>query len=372
MGKMIGYCVAGLGVGKNHVRGVLGSDHGKLIALCDLLSDKMDMVEKTVIAKDLEAHPEHKEHIADELLKYTDFDEMLKNPEIECVSIALPSGLHAKYAIKAMEAGKNVLIEKPMDITVEAAQSIIDAWKRTGVKVGVMHQNRNNLDMAPMKRAIDEGHIGKVFLGTFEVKWYREQSYFERDGGWRGTWSMDGGGSLMNQGVHTVDLMQWLMGDVESVTSTMAICGHDIETEDMTASLIKFKSGATATFVSTTCAYEAGCGTGIKVYGTDGTIECDQGEILTWKIHSNVKDREIAKAIESAEENAMKAKYSVGGSAASDPALSTGHGSVVNNLINAIYNNTDPMIVPTEGIKAVKIVNAIYESARTGKTVYLD
>ena len=139
----------------------------------------------------------------------------------------------------------------------------------------------------------------------------------------------------------------------------------------MTASLIKFKSGAVATFVSTTCAYKAGCGTGIKVYGTQGTIECDQGEILTWKIHSNVSDADIANAIESAEENAMKAKYSVGGSAASDPALATGHGSVVNNLINAVYNDTDPMICPPEGMKAVKIVNAIYESARTGKTVYL-
>lgn len=162
--------------------------------------------------------------------------------------------MHADFAVKAMEAGKHVLVEKPIDITVEAAMKIEEARVRTGLKAGVIHQNRNNADMKPIREAIQSGKIGSVIYGDFEVKWYRTQEYYD-NGGWRGTWEMDGGGSLMNQAVHTVDLMQWLMGDVESVTSQIGIYGHRIETEDFTASLIKFKSGAVATFVSTTCAY---------------------------------------------------------------------------------------------------------------------
>ena len=344
MERKIGYCVTGLGVGKAHVDGVLKSKHGKLVAVCDLIQEKMDAITAD--------HPE--------VLTYTSFDEMLKNPDIEIVSIALPSGMHAEFAVKAMEAGKNVLIEKPMDITVEAAQTIIDAAKRTGKKAGVVHQNRNNADMAPMREAIASGRLGDLYLGTFEVKWYRDQQYYD-NGGWRGTWEMDGGGSLMNQAVHTVDLMQWLMGDVESITSTMGIFGHKIETEDMTASLIKFKSGATATFVSTTCAYP-GLNTGIKLYGTKGSIEADSDTLLTWKLMDAPET----------EEAEMLAKYAGNGAAAAlNPSLCTGHASVVDDMIDAVYYDRDPMIVPEEGIKAVKIVNAIYESARTGKTVNL-
>ena len=345
MERKIGYAVVGLGVGMAHVRGVLESERGKLVAVCDLLEEKLKRVR--------DEHPE--------VLTYTDFDEMLKNPDIEIISIALPSGMHGEFAIKAMEAGKNVLIEKPMEITVEAANKIIEAWKRTGVKVGVVHQNRNNANMAPMKEAIDSGRIGDLYLGTFEVKWYRDQPYYDH-GGWRGTWEMDGGGSLMNQAVHTIDLMQWLMGDVESVTSTMKICAHDIKTEDMTASLVKFKNGATATFVSTTNAFP-GLNTGIKIYGTKGSIEADGDRMLLWKIMGMAEG----------EEKEMLNRYQGNSAAAAlDPKLAVGHPSVVADMIDAVYYDRDPMIIPTEGVKAVKIVNAIYESARTNKTVYID
>lgn len=344
MERKIGYCVTGLGIGKAHVQGVLHSKHGKLVAVCDLIQEKMDAVVKD--------HPE--------VLTYTSFDEMLKNPDIEIVSIALPSAMHAEFAIKAMEAGKNVLIEKPMDITVEAAQTIIEAAKRTGKKAGVVHQNRNNVDMAPMRKALADGRLGDLYLGTFEVKWYRDQPYYD-NGGWRGTWEMDGGGSLMNQAVHTVDLMQWLMGDVESVTSTMGIYGHKIQTEDMTASLVKFKSGAAATFVSTTCAFP-GLNTGIKLYGTKGSIEADGDKLTLWKL-MDAAENEEAEMLEKCAGN--------GAAAAKDPTLASGHDSVVDDMIDAVYYDRDPMIVPEEGIKAVKIVNAIYESARTGKTVVL-
>lgn len=343
----IGYAVAGLGVGKAHVDAAAAYDRCELVAVCDLIQEKLDKV--------AERYPGTK--------TYLDFDEMLKDPEIDIISIALPSAMHADFAVKALEAGKNVLVEKPIDITVEAALRIEEARVRTGKTVGVVHQNRNNAVMKPIKEAIDSGRIGKQVLGTFAVKWYRDQRYY--DNGWHGTWYMDGGGSLINQAVHTVDLMQWLMGDVASVHSTMGIYNHNIETEDMTASLITFKSGAAATFVSTTCAYP-GLSTDIQLYGTGGSIEADADILKRWRFADSDDDEE--------EEEDMLDKYSGGNRAAerSDPNLVTGHASMVRDIVDAVLDGRDPQIMPLEAIKSVRIVRAVYESARTGKTIYFD
>lgn len=346
MSKKVGYAVVGLGVGMSHAKAAAKSENADLIAVCDLKQEKLDKV---------------KEMFPD-TLTYLDFDEMLKNPDIDAVSIAVPSGMHAEFAVKAMKAGKNVLVEKPVDITVENALKIEKARIETGMKAGVVHQNRYNPDMPLMHDAIVSGKVGKVLFGDFAVKWYRTQEYYD-NGGWRGTWEMDGGGSLMNQAVHTVDLMQWLMNsDVESVTSQMAIYNHDIKTEDFTASLIKFKSGAVATFISTTCAYP-GISTDIKIYGTEGTMEADQDELKTWKF----------KNAPEGEEEKMLAQYKGNAAlAALDPTLCLGHDYVVEDMINAVLEDRDPGILPMEAIKSVRIVNAVYESAKTGKTIYFD
>ncbi len=343
--KIVGYAVVGLGIGRSHVSAAAANPHAKLVAVCDLIQSKLDAVEK--------AYPG--------TLTYTDFDEMLKNPDIDCVSIAVPSYMHADFAVRAMEAGKAVLVEKPVDITVEAAMKIEEARLRTGMKAGVVHQNRNNAVMAPYKAAIDEGKLGRVLFGMFEVKWYRDQPYYD-NGGWRGTWDKDGGGSLMNQSVHTVDLMQWLMGDVKSVRSVMRKAAHQIETEDLTMSVIEFKDGATATFLSTTCAYP-GLGTWINVYGEKGSIEVNADELVNWKIMGEAPTVEAE----------MKSRYKGNAAAAAlDPTKAVGHPSVINDMIGAVRENRDPQILPLEAIKSVRIVNAIYESARTGMPVFFD
>lgn len=343
----IGYAVAGLGVGKAHVDAAAEYDRCNLVAVCDLIQEKMDKVASR--------YPGTK--------TYLDFDEMLKDPEIDIISIALPSAMHADFAVKALEAGKNILVEKPIDITVEAALRIEEARVRTGKTVGVVHQNRNNAVMKPIKEAVDSGRIGKQVLGTFAVKWYRDQRYY--DNGWHGTWAMDGGGSLINQAVHTVDLMQWLMGDVASVHSTMGIYNHNIETEDMTASLITFKSGAAATFVSTTCAYP-GLSTDIQLYGTGGSIEADADILKRWRFCDSEDEED--------EEEEMLDRYSGGNRAAerSDPTLVTGHSSMVRDIVDAVLDGRDPQIMPLEAVKSVRIVRAVYESAKTGKTIYFD
>jgi len=344
--KKIGYCVAGLGVGKAHVEAAAANPNVGYLAICDIDENRLAEVSKN--------YPQ--------AVCYNTFEAMLEDPKIDIVSVALPSGMHAEYAVKALEAGKNVLCEKPIDITVEKALTIEEARVRTGMKVGVIFQNRNIPVMRELKKALESGALGKLILGNFAVKWYRDQPYYDA-GGWRGTWAMDGGGSLMNQAVHTVDLMQYFMGDVESVQGTYTVANHNIETEDLTASVIRFKNGATATFVSTTCC-NPHRGTFIQIYGSNGCVELNGDNIDAWKITGLSEE----------EETALCEKYANGGAAAvaADPTLVTGHASQVNDMIDAVINDRDPQVGPMEAIKAVRIIRAVYESSRTGKTIYFD
>ena len=345
MSKKIGYAVVGLGVGRTHCDAAYNSKNAVLVAVCDLMDAKLESAKKAYNG----------------VLTYKSFDEMLKNPDIDIVSVCVPSGLHAELAVKALESGKHVLVEKPIDISVENAMKIETARIKTGLKAGVIHQNRFNAVMKPVKDAIDSGKLGRLILGNFGVKWFREQSYYD-NGGWRGTWAMDGGGSLMNQAIHTVDLMQWLMGEVKSVFSTMGIYKHKIETEDLTASIIKFKSGAAATFTSSTCCYP-GISTDIQLYGEKGSIELDADVLKLWKIIGG----------DSFEESEMLETYGSGNgmAVASNPSLVLGHAFQVGDMISAVIENREPAVVPLEAIKSVRIVNAIYESAKTGKEIFI-
>ncbi|MBE6703310.1 MAG: Gfo/Idh/MocA family oxidoreductase [Ruminococcaceae bacterium] len=348
--KKIGYAVLGLGIGKAHAEAVAKSENACLVALCDK--------DEALLQKMAVLYPQ--------ATLYTDAEELFADPRVEIVSICLPSALHAEYAVRAMEAGKHVLVEKPLDITCERAMRIEEARVRTGKRCGVVLQNRYNLNMYPIRQAIDSGRLGELFLGTFAVKWFREQRYYDR-GGWRGTWAMDGGGSLINQASHTVDLMQWLMGDVASVTSSMKIANHQIETEDVTVSHIAFKNGALGTFVSTTCAYP-GVSTEIGLYGTAGSIEADADRLKLWKMSEPVEDMD-----EDEEEETMLERFSGGNrrAAESAPEKLYGHRHVVEDMILAVKENRDPEIMPLEGMKSLAIIEAIYRSAKEGKTVLL-
>ena len=341
----LGYAVLGLGIGMAHADAAYGSDRAALVAVCDIDEKRLAKAQRKYAG----------------VTAYTALEDLLADERVDVISVCLPSAMHADFAVRAMEAGKHVLVEKPLDVTPERAQLIEDARVRTGMICGVVHQNRFNVDMYPIREAVESGRMGRLILGTFGVKWYRDQAYYD-NGGWRGTWEMDGGGSLMNQAVHTVDLMQWLMGDVESVTSHIGIYDHEIDTEDTTASLIKFKNGAVATFVSTTCAYP-GISTEIMLYGTGGSVEADADCLKTWKM----KDSED----EDAEEEAMLARYGRGNMMAipEDAARRFGHDHVVRDMIDAVLDGRDPQVMPADALKAVKIVCAVYESSRTGKPV---
>lgn len=343
--KKLGYAVLGLGIGMAHAEAAAFSENAELVAACDL--------DEARLSKFHALYPDAS--------LYRDAQALFRDERVDIVSICLPSAMHADYAVMAMEAGKHVLVEKPIDITPERAMRIEEARVRTGMTCGVVHQNRFNLNMIEIKKAVDEGRLGRILFGTFAVKWYREQKYYDR-GGWRGTWEMDGGGSLMNQAVHTVDLMRYLMGDVAEITSVMNICNHRIQTEDLTASLVTFTSGATATFLSTTCAYPGIC-TEIDLYGTEGTIEADADQLKTWKFKSDEEETEEA---------AMLARYGRGNrEAVRESGTLYGHRYVVEDMICAVRDGRAPAILPLDAIESVRIVNAVYQSARTGEKVRL-
>ncbi len=345
MAKQIGFAVVGLGVGMAHARGAVNAEGGKLVAVCDNNPE--------VLEKRSAEFPDAK--------KYLNYADMLTDPEIDIVSVCTPSGMHSEMVIEALRAGKHVLCEKPMDITVDRIFEIEKVRLETGLKVGGVFQNRRNAIMAPIKKAVDEGRLGKIFTGFFRVNWHRSDAYFLADGGWRGTWEMDGGGSLMNQGVHTVDLMQWLLGDVVSVRSHFEVLNHKIETEDFTTSVVKFKSGAVVNLVSTTCAYP-GLGTDIQLTGTNGSIHIDGERLTLWKIAGEGMEEE---------EKEMLSMYGAGGKPpAADHKEVRGHSFQVQDMIDALRFDRDPMVGPMEATKAVKIINAVYESGRTGKEIF--
>ncbi len=345
--KKLGYGVLGLGIGRLHAKAAFDYDGCDLVGVCDWRPDR------------LEKHRREYPEMYPDLKVYPTFEDMLADPAIDIVSVATPSGTHAKYVCQALRAGKHVLVEKPIDVTMAAAQSIVDCMKETGKKVACVFQNRRLPSVMSAKEAVDKGRLGKLFAGEFRVDWYRTDAYFA-DGGWRGTWAMDGGGSLMNQAVHTVDLMQYLMGEVHSVRSLTALVNHNIETEDLTKSIITFKNGAIATFTSTTCAYP-GLSTDICLHGTDGTIELDADRIKVWKIR-NTSDE----AMNTEEETMMKGDGKFRTAAAMDPNLVTGHPFHVQDIVEAVRDGREPAVGPVEAMKALKIILAVYESAKNG------
>ena len=213
------------------------------------------------------------------------------------------------------------------------------------------------------KRGLSDGTLGKIFLGTFAVKWHRDDAYYAANGGWRGTWEMDGGGSLMNQSIHTVDLMLRLMGKPKSITSQMRLCGHDIESEDLPVSPLTFESGAIATFTSTTCAYPGIC-TEISLTCENGYVALDADKLTMWKLRGASPEDEAEKL----------ARYSVGNRKAQKLCRGRlfGHKRVVDDFCAAILEDREPAVTVEAGLLPLRVICAAYESAKTGKTVFFD
>jgi UDP-N-acetyl-2-amino-2-deoxyglucuronate dehydrogenase len=296
---------------------------------------------------------------------YNTLDKMLSQADIDIVCICTPSGIHLEPAIASIQAGKHCLIEKPLEVTVERCDKIIKAACNAGVTMGVIFPSRFSEASRQLKKSIDEKRFGDLVLGDAYVKWSRSPEYYQ-SGKWRGSWKYDGGGALMNQGIHSVDFLQWYMGPVESVQSVSANIRHkDIEVEDTIVSTIKFANGALGTIECSTAVFPCALKR-IEIMGTEGTAVLEESSLIKWEFEQESKeDENIRNVIQSG-------NISNEGVAANPADISfIGHQKQIEDFIRAIETNGRPLVDGEEGRKSVEIVNAIYESARLGKMVKL-
>jgi UDP-N-acetyl-2-amino-2-deoxyglucuronate dehydrogenase len=286
---------------------------------------------------------------------YTDIEALVRHRPMDVLLIGTPSALHAEAGISAARAGLHVLMEKPLDVTTEKSDAVISACAKAGVKLGVFFQDRFAPDMVRLKTAIDEGALGRPLLGSARVKWWRPTEYYSASR-WRGKAALDGGGAVMNQGIHTVDLLLWLWGDVTRVFARQKAALHQIEVEDTLVATLEFANGALATFEATTAAFP-GYPRQIELSGTEGTIIVQQDRILSVDLKTPRADLEGGAGSANA--------------AASSPVVSDvrGHKAVIEDFLRAIRDGSEPRCNGAEGRRSVTLVEALYRSARTGAPV---
>lgn len=294
----------------------------------------------------------------------TSLDDLLALPDLQVVTICTPSGAHLEPAIAAAKAGKHVIVEKPLEITLDRCDEIIRTCDEMGVRLATIFPSRFSPANLALKQAIEQGRFGRLTLGDTYVKWWRSQEYYD-SGGWRGTWQLDGGGAFMNQAIHNVDLLSWLMGDVTDVCGMTATLAHErIEVEDVGSAVVKFASGAIGTLQASTSVYP-GLLKRTEIHGTTGSAIVEQDHILLWEF--------AEKRSEDADILATLGKSSETSGGAADPkAISfAGHQRQFEDFLKALASGSEPVVDGREGRKSVEIILAIYESSRTGRRVSL-
>jgi predicted dehydrogenase len=295
---------------------------------------------------------------------FDDLGAMLAQPSLDVVCVCTPSGAHMEPAVEAARAGKHVVVEKPLEITLPRCDAIISACERAGVRLCTIFPSRFTAANIRLKEAIDLGRFGRLTLGDTYVKWWRTQEYYD-SGGWRGTWHLDGGGALMNQAIHNVDLLYWLMGDVASITAMTATLAHElIEVEDTAVAALRFRNGALGVIEAATSAYP-GLLKRTEIHGDRGAARAEQDDITLWTFQEKVpSDNEVLAAM------AGQAGFKAG---ASDPRGIThiGHRDQLTDFLEAIDRGRAPAVDGREGRKSVEIIRAIYRSAETQSQVKL-
>jgi len=285
-----------------------------------------------------------------------DLDALLARPDVDVVSVCVPSGLHAEVGIRAAMAGKHLVVEKPIDVTLDAADRLIDAARAAGVALTVISQHRFDPGLIEARRLLDEGALGRLVLGEASTKWYRTQAYYD-SAAWRGTNAMDGG-SLMNQGIHYVDLLRWCMGPVSEVTALCATQTHQIEVEDTSLAALRFASGALGTIVASTSVFP-GFAQRLEITGTEGTITIEDGVLVRRAFSGGAHE--------------PGGPHGAAAAAGSNPAAVdvASHAAQLEDLLTAIEAGREPAVTGESGRATLEIICAVYESARTGRAVTL-
>ncbi len=295
---------------------------------------------------------------------FSDLAIALRQPGIDAVIICTPSGNHLEPATIAAQAGKHVVVEKPLEITPERCDRIIEACNRAGVQLCTIFPSRFHDTNVAMKSAVESGRFGRVTIAETTCKWWRSQEYYD-SGAWRGTWELDGGGALMNQAIHNVDLLLWLMGPATHVSGFTATLAHErIEVEDTCVATVRFASGALGTIIATTSAYP-GVPKTLAIHGDRGSVTAENDQLLLWQFaEEHPEDADLRKRL---------GQKMDGGSGASDPKSISheGHTRQLRDFVEAIRAGRPFAVDGREGRKSVELIHAIYEASRTGRVVAL-
>ena len=295
---------------------------------------------------------------------YTNLKDLLADKRIDVVTICTPSGAHMEPAVAAAKAGKHVVVEKPLEITLKRCDRIIEACRKHQVVLSTIFPSRFHSSSLELKKAVDQKRFGRLTMGDAYVKWFRTQEYYD-SGAWRGTWDLDGGGALMNQAIHSVDLLTWLMGPVTEIRAQTATLAHRrIDVEDTAVATLRFKSGALGVIEATTAAWP-GYLKRIEIHGSQGSAVLEEEDLKVWDFaKKRASDRAIHKR--------MAAQRS-GGGGASDPSAIGHHAHAMQfrDVLRAIRTGKNPAIDGAEGRRSVEIILGIYKAAETGKTIRL-
>jgi predicted dehydrogenase len=289
---------------------------------------------------------------------YSDLTTLLTHEPLDAVIIGSPSGLHAQEGIECARRGLHVLVEKPIDVTVEKADALISECAKANVKLAVCYQDRFSADGVRLKELIGGGGLGKLIMVSGHVKWYRPPEYYSSSR-WRGKLALDGGGALMNQGIHTVDLMLWLLGDVKRVYAQARTALHNIESEDTLVSIVEFENGALGTLETATSVYP-GYDRRIEITGSEGTVVFEHDRIIKADLRTPLP-------------GGIQTQVQDTNRSSSSPIVSdvSGHKRIVEDFVNAIKTNGTPRCDGREGRRSVALVQAIYESAARNTAVSL-
>ena len=340
------YAIIGCGrISPNHIAAAIENELD-IVAVCDLEEEKMDSaIEKFNLSSNTK--------------KYVDYKEMLKNEKPELVAICTESGKHGQIALDCIDYGSNLIIEKPIALSLEEVDMIIEKAKENKVKVSACHQNRFNKSVQKIREAIVEDRFGKLMHGTAHIRWRRDDNYYKQSP-WRGTWEQDGG-ALMNQCIHNIDLLRWMMGDkiTEVVGMTDKLAHEFIDAEDLGMALVKFANGSYGIIEGTTNIYPKNLEETLYIFGENGTIKAGGQSvniIEEWQFADKLDDPELVK--EKYQENPPN-------------VYGFGHNPLYSDVIDSIINDREPYVTAIDGRNALELVLAIYKSAADGISVKL-
>lgn len=333
--------IIGCGViAPTHARSIDALKDAKLVAVCDIIPERAQSLAEVFSVEAV-----------------TDYRDLLKRDDIDVVNVLTPSGLHAEIGTAAAEAGKHVIVEKPIDISLAKADALIYACRKAGVKLSGIFQHRFDPAVELLKQTVDQGKLGQLNFGGSHTKWYRSQDYYDHDE-WRGTWALDGGGALINQSIHYVDLLQYIMGPVAEICAYTVNRAHkDIEVEDIAVATLKFESGAVGLLEGNTAAYP-GFTARLDIYGSEGSIIIENDQISEWQLKSG----------EACDLEKVETGF-IGGTSSRD-IWPDGHIRQIYDVIQSIREDREPRVNGEEARKALAIVLAVYESARAGRPVH--